>query len=190
MANPSSIAPYNNPHDTLYTDDILNFLDTQNPTLEDLTTQEIPFSYPSSIPQSREQIDHTLDPLDDPVIRDFCNEPNAENSQRETDLGTESLYNLNSSPLSVWPSEPVAFGCSCCQEAAKKMEFSATVVKKICRKYGVTRWPHRKIQSMEKKITNWASRLTSINDPEERARAENVIQSLHREISRFGEGSS
>ena len=112
------------------------------------------------------------------------------------------------------------------QEAANKMEFSATVVKKICRKYGVTRWPHRKvcfsidrygflgffssiytyiffslllkslhvlpiqIQSMEKKITNWASRLTSINDPEERARAENVIQSLQREISRFGEGSS
>lgn len=33
------------------------------------------------------------------------------------------------------------------QEAAKKMEFSATVVKKICRKYGVTRWPHRKVFS-------------------------------------------
>ncbi|XVF52612.1 hypothetical protein PTKIN_Ptkin05aG0032100 [Pterospermum kingtungense] len=350
MANPSSIVPYNNPHDTLYPDDILNFLAFQNPTLEDLTTaQEIPFSYPSPIPQSNEQFDETIDPLDDPVIRDFCNEPNEENYQRETDSGTESSNNVSSSPLSVWPSEPVPFVCSCCQvlreiihtngtdvirleihgrlgmichailhdqtgstnavtpghkyqmfdfckknieevkqfltqycihqnqagnimikdplsifyealcvgivwdenmcnngdfiqpsssnsvafhmdqagnsynqdkptkpplavqrertrnltlkeienyfhlpiqEAAKKMEFSATVVKKICRKYGLTRWPHRKIQSMEKKISNWASRLTSINDPEERARAENEIESLQREISKFGEGSS
>ncbi|XWS62000.1 hypothetical protein CRYUN_Cryun07bG0173300 [Craigia yunnanensis] len=129
MADPISIVPYNNPHDTLYTDDIMNFLDIQNPTLEDLTTRAIPFLYPSSIPQSSEQIDDdTIDPLEDPVIRDSCNEPNADdsqtgslgvsgemNNQRETSLGTESLNNENSRPLSVWPSEPVPFGCSCCQ---------------------------------------------------------------------------
>ncbi|XVF10845.1 hypothetical protein REPUB_Repub07fG0218200 [Reevesia pubescens] len=345
MADSISIVPYNNPHDTLCTDDIKSFFDIQNPTLEDLTTtQEIPFLHPSSTTEFSEQTDDTTDFLDDPVIR----EPNAENSQRGTDLATESLSNVNSMPLSVWPSEPVPFGCSCCQvlreivhtngidvtkleihgrlgmichailndqtastnsvtpghlyqmfdfskmsiedvkqfltqycfdrsqagyamikdplsifyetlcvgfvwdenlyngdfispsslnsgafqmghsgnsnnqekppkpslaiqrertrnltlkdienyfhlpiqEAAKKMEFSATVLKKICRKFGVTRWPHRKIQSMDKKINNWASRLTSINDPEERVRAENEIQNLQQEIAKFGEGSS
>lgn len=115
MENPSSIVPYNNPHDALFTDDILNFLAVQNPTLDDLTSQEIPFSYPSSIPPYEDQIDETIDPLDDPFIRDFCNEPNAEDSQRETDFGTESLNRVDSSPLSVWPSEPVPFVCSCCQ---------------------------------------------------------------------------
>ncbi|XWS61999.1 hypothetical protein CRYUN_Cryun07bG0173200 [Craigia yunnanensis] len=76
------------------------------------------------------------------------------------------------------------------EEAAKKMEFSATVVKKICRKFGVARWPHRKIQSKEKKISNWASRLAAIDDHQERVRAENEILSLKREIAKFGEGSS
>ncbi|XVE57643.1 hypothetical protein DITRI_Ditri04bG0106300 [Diplodiscus trichospermus] len=72
-------------------------------------------------------------------------------------------------------------------EAAKRFEISATAVKKISLKYGVARWPHRKIQSMEKKISNWASRLTQVNDPQERARAEKEIQSGQREIAKFGE---
>ncbi|XP_016716198.2 protein RKD1-like [Gossypium hirsutum] len=75
------------------------------------------------------------------------------------------------------------------EKAAKKMEFSATVVKKICRKYGLSRWPHRKIQSMEKKISNWVESLSS-NDPKERARAKKEIENLQREIAKFGEGSS
>lgn len=105
------------------------------------------------------------------------------------------------------------------EKAAKKLEFSATVVKKICRKYGLSRWPHRKaclsslslsfaqyityrlyetegsarccvymkqIRSMEKKMSNWVESLSS-NDPKERARAQNEIENLQREIAKFGE---
>ncbi|XVF13393.1 hypothetical protein REPUB_Repub08aG0204400 [Reevesia pubescens] len=328
MADPSNIVPY----DTLYSDDVLNFMYIQNPTLDDITTtQEIP----SSIPQSSEQIgDDTIDPSDDPVIKNFCNEPKAEdsqagsgemNNQTETNMGTESLNNVYSTPLSgidftkleihgrlgiichailndktgstnavtpghqyqmfdfckksiedvkqfltqycieriqagyIMIKDPLSiFYEALCvgfmwdenlynnigdfvdpsfsnsgattmdqaetsnnkekapkpsltiqrersrnltmkeiqnhfhlpiQEAAKKLNFSATVVKKTCRKFGLKRWPQRQIKSIEKRESNWRSRLSS-NDPEERARAENEIQSLQSERAKFGERSS
>ncbi|GKV00086.1 hypothetical protein SLEP1_g12836 [Rubroshorea leprosula] len=42
------------------------------------------------------------------------------------------------------------------EEAAKKMRLCPTVVKKICRRDGLTRWPHRKIKSMGRQMSNWA----------------------------------
>ncbi|KAK8341860.1 hypothetical protein V6Z11_A08G196700 [Gossypium hirsutum] len=77
------------------------------------------------------------------------------------------------------------------EKAAKKMEFSATVVKKICRKYGSAYCCvyMKQIQSMEKKISNWVESLSS-NDPKERARAKKEIKNLQGEIAKFGEGSS
>ncbi|OMO52480.1 Plant regulator RWP-RK [Corchorus olitorius] len=310
MEDPSSIVPYNDPFENMFSDDeIMNILEFSNPTLEDLTTQEqeVPFLYSSSFSdQSSDQIDDFMDPLDDPDIRDFFNESNTENShettsfgffgdmsnQSEMNLESQSLNYENSRPVSVWPSEPVPFGCSCCQvlreiihtngivvtkleihgrlgmichaildqpdssnqyvmfdfckksieevkqfltqyciersqmgyimikdplsvfyeaicrervknvtleeienfyhlpidEAAKRMEFCPTVLKRICRKYGVQRWPHRKIQSMEKKMSHWTSRLSS-NDPQERARAEDEIRNLQRQMAKVGEGA-
>nr|DAD49079.1 TPA_asm: hypothetical protein HUJ06_019016 [Nelumbo nucifera] len=38
------------------------------------------------------------------------------------------------------------------QEAAKELSVCASVIKKVCRKYGVQRWPQRKVTSIEKKI--------------------------------------
>nr|KJB25586.1 hypothetical protein B456_004G198100 [Gossypium raimondii] len=351
MADPSSNAPYD-PH---CMDDVLKFLEIENPTLDDFTTPEKPFLHPSSpMPHcTTDQIDgNTIDPLEDPFIRDFYNnDPHnsqlAYGNQSETVCGNDVN---NSRPLSLWPTDPIPYHCSCCQslreilhtndtflsfviegfdvtkleihgrlgmichavltvepgsntpgpryqmfdfckksiedvkqfltqycidrsqagftmikdplsvfyqtlcvgflrdenlynvqpssisggnqmdqagnsnnnqekpakpslavqrertrnltlkeienyfhlpieKAAKKMEFSATVVKKICRKYGLSRWPHRKIQSMEKKISNWVESLSS-NDPKERARAKKEIENLQREIAKFGEGSS
>ncbi len=36
-------------------------------------------------------------------------------------------------------------------EVAKKYGMCTTALKKLCRKYGVMQWPHRKLRSLEKK---------------------------------------
>jgi len=38
------------------------------------------------------------------------------------------------------------------KEATKKLAICPTVLKKICRMHGISRWPHRKLRSLEKKI--------------------------------------
>ena len=37
-------------------------------------------------------------------------------------------------------------------EAAKRLGICPTVLKKICRKHGLRRWPHRKLQSIERAL--------------------------------------
>ena len=39
-------------------------------------------------------------------------------------------------------------------EVAKKYGMCTTALKKLCRKYGVMQWPHRKLRSLEKKIAS------------------------------------
>ncbi|EPS73086.1 hypothetical protein M569_01670, partial [Genlisea aurea] len=59
------------------------------------------------------------------------------------------------------------------EEAARKMNVCPTVIKKICRKSGVERWPHRKIKSIEAKISKKLQKLCSIDERErESARAD------------------
>ncbi|XP_044470935.1 protein RKD4-like [Mangifera indica] len=67
------------------------------------------------------------------------------------------------------------------EEAAKRLRLCPTVVKKICRRYGLLRWPHRKIKSLERQIQIATPRINSI-DPAERATAEAEIQRLRHEI--------
>lgn len=45
------------------------------------------------------------------------------------------------------------------QTASKKLGVCCTLLKKICRKYGITRWPYRKIQSIERSIQQAKERL-------------------------------
>ena len=40
------------------------------------------------------------------------------------------------------------------EEAAKKLGVGLTVLKRICRKFGVPRWPYRKLKSLDRLITN------------------------------------
>ncbi|OMO59638.1 hypothetical protein CCACVL1_24704 [Corchorus capsularis] len=331
MEDPSSIVPYNDPFENMFSDDeIMNILEFSNPTLEDLTTQEqeVPFLYPSSFSdQSSDQIDDFMDPLDDPDIRDFFNESNnTENSQTtsfgvcgemsnqsEMNLESQSLNYENSRPVSVWPSEPVPFGCSSCQILREIIHTNGIVVTKLeihgrlgmichaildqpdssnqylmfdfCKKsieevkqfltqycidrsqmgyimikdplsvfyeaicvgvswgedlcnnnnddliqpsssnagefqwdqagtnynknqekppkpslatqafhfpstqsYRIFHLLHLQIQSMEKKMSHWTSRLSS-NDPQERARAQDEIRNLQRQMAKFGEGA-
>ncbi|KAG5179367.1 RWP-RK domain-containing protein, partial [Tribonema minus] len=36
--------------------------------------------------------------------------------------------------------------------AAKKLKVSNTMLKKLCRRYGIQRWPHRQIRSIDKEM--------------------------------------
>lgn len=40
------------------------------------------------------------------------------------------------------------------EDAAKKLGVGLTVLKRICRKFGVPRWPFRKLKSLDRLITN------------------------------------
>ncbi|EME28578.1 hypothetical protein Gasu2_28320 [Galdieria sulphuraria] len=45
------------------------------------------------------------------------------------------------------------------QAASKELGICCTLLKKVCRKYGITRWPYRKIQSVEKTIQQIKERI-------------------------------
>ncbi|KAJ0031148.1 hypothetical protein Pint_13716 [Pistacia integerrima] len=74
------------------------------------------------------------------------------------------------------------------EEAARRLRLCPTVVKKICRRYGLHRWPYRKIKSLERQIQTATPRLNS-NDPEERANAKAEIERLRREIDTASAGN-
>lgn len=60
--------------------------------------------------------------------------------------GTNVAYELQLEELSKYFHLPIA-------EAAKEIGVCATVLKKICRKNNIPRWPHRKIKSINKMIS-------------------------------------
>ncbi|XP_020106602.1 uncharacterized protein LOC109722850 [Ananas comosus] len=45
--------------------------------------------------------------------------------------------------------------------AAKELDICSTALKKICRKHGMARWPHRKIKSLDKRISSLHRELRS-----------------------------
>ncbi|KAK6912857.1 RWP-RK domain [Dillenia turbinata] len=67
------------------------------------------------------------------------------------------------------------------EKAAEEMSLCTTVIKKLCRRQGVSRWPHRKIKSLKKQILNFEKLLKSQN-VEERRHAETQIQLLHQSL--------
>ncbi|KAG6608345.1 Protein RKD4, partial [Cucurbita argyrosperma subsp. sororia] len=72
-------------------------------------------------------------------------------------------------------------------EAAKKMNLCLTVVKKICRRSGLRRWPYRKVKSYQRKMGALGMRLRS-RDAETRARAEAEMDRLRQELAQFCAG--
>jgi hypothetical protein len=40
------------------------------------------------------------------------------------------------------------------EEAARRLGIGLTVLKRICRKFGVPRWPYRKLKSLDRLISN------------------------------------
>ncbi|KAF7830431.1 RKD-RWP domain containing protein [Senna tora] len=67
------------------------------------------------------------------------------------------------------------------EDAAKEVNLCPTVVKKICRKEGLARWPHRKIKSIVKKINILRGTLNS-DDARSRAQTEAEINRLVQEM--------
>eukprot|EP01133_Synstelium_polycarpum_P012377 gene12377-14522_t len=57
-------------------------------------------------------------------------------------------------------------------DVAKEIGVCATVLKKICRKNGIPRWPHRKIKSIDKMISNLENTTPKNIDEDNRIREE------------------
>ncbi|XP_048134040.1 uncharacterized protein LOC125314848 [Rhodamnia argentea] len=73
------------------------------------------------------------------------------------------------------------------EKASKRLRLCPTVVKKICRKGGVGRWPYRKVQCMEKKILDLRERLKGEDEPK-RSRTQAEIQEWQRKLDKIRYG--
>ncbi|KAL5053378.1 hypothetical protein RYX36_034060 [Vicia faba] len=69
------------------------------------------------------------------------------------------------------------------EEASERVELCPTVLKKTCRKAGLTRWPHRKVKSLLKQIALLESQMGR-QDAATRARTEKDISELKEEMIR------
>ncbi|KAL8063144.1 hypothetical protein ABFX02_01G008700 [Erythranthe guttata] len=72
--------------------------------------------------------------------------------------------------------------------ASKQLKICASALKGICRKGGLSRWPHRKIKSIKSSISKKKQSLNS-NDANERARASIEIQQLQTELANIYQGN-
>ncbi|KAJ8527121.1 hypothetical protein K7X08_029598 [Anisodus acutangulus] len=72
------------------------------------------------------------------------------------------------------------------ETAAKKLNICPTVMKKVCRRDGLLRWPYRKIKSIKRKILQREKSLSS-NGVEERASAKADIEKLEQELANIFE---
>eukprot|EP00698_Gefionella_okellyi_P004777 TRINITY_DN14422_c0_g1_i1.p1 TRINITY_DN14422_c0_g1~~TRINITY_DN14422_c0_g1_i1.p1 ORF type:complete len:239 (-),score=32.59 TRINITY_DN14422_c0_g1_i1:95-811(-) len=62
-------------------------------------------------------------------------------------------------------------------DVARKFEVCTTLLKKICRKNGITRWPHRKLKCLEKVINGLKLALDEAG-PQDRARIESELEQV------------
>ena len=53
-------------------------------------------------------------------------------------------------------------------EASGKLGICATILKKICRSYGIKRWPHRKIRSLDNMIQKYEDQIKNTDIEEEK----------------------
>ncbi|RVW52342.1 Protein NLP3 [Vitis vinifera] len=67
-------------------------------------------------------------------------------------------------------------------KAAEGLNICPTVVKKICRKHGVDRWPYRKVKSIQRQMVRLKPSLRS-KDAAERARAQTEMERLKQEMT-------
>lgn len=63
-------------------------------------------------------------------------------------------------------------------EVAKELGVCATVLKKLCRKHGIPRWPYRKIKSLNKLITSLEE--TKTDNEEEEQQRQSELRSLRK----------
>jgi len=63
-------------------------------------------------------------------------------------------------------------------QVAKELGVCATILKKICRRNGIPRWPHRKIKSLDKMIANLEVNLSK--NPNEREEINHEVELLRK----------
>jgi len=77
------------------------------------------------------------------------------------------------------------------EEAAKELGVCSTVIKNVCRKYGIRRWPYRKIQSINRLIEYLEQQLLEdskgekVLGDEKKKRLVNELRRLQRQKDRF-----
>ncbi|KAL8062201.1 hypothetical protein ABFX02_02G131300 [Erythranthe guttata] len=71
------------------------------------------------------------------------------------------------------------------EDAARKMNICPTVLKKICRRNGVLRWPYRKIKSIKRKISKKTKILDASGDFDERTGAMEDIHKHKQELAKI-----
>ena len=63
-------------------------------------------------------------------------------------------------------------------EASRELKVCATILKKVCRASGISRWPHRKIRSLDNMINQLKAQLDSTTTEQERQRIQAEIFSF------------
>merc|ERR1712137_360234 len=63
-------------------------------------------------------------------------------------------------------------------QVAKELGVCATVLKKLCRQQGIPRWPHRKIKSLNKMISNLEEEIETAETVEEKQQREIELRAL------------
>ncbi|CAN8277607.1 unnamed protein product [Cochlearia groenlandica] len=66
-------------------------------------------------------------------------------------------------------------------KAAKELNIGLTLLKKRCRELGVTRWPHRKLMSLQTLINNLKEHLENLEGEENKSKIRDAIESLEME---------
>eukprot|EP01084_Bolivina_argentea_P057384 104839_1 len=62
--------------------------------------------------------------------------------------------------------------------ASEELKVSLTMLKKLCRQYGLTRWPHRQVSSLNKSITKHEEKLKGCKEKEHTAQIRAKIVNL------------
>ncbi len=63
-------------------------------------------------------------------------------------------------------------------KAARKLDISATMLKRCCRKFAIRRWPYRKLESLYKLVESMSKYAASQPDPELRQSYVDMVKEL------------
>ncbi|ESQ34392.1 hypothetical protein EUTSA_v10009656mg [Eutrema salsugineum] len=74
------------------------------------------------------------------------------------------------------------------KQASRRLSLCPTVLKKICRRGGLNRWPHRRVKSLLSKFNSLKEVLRTATDPRVRMRAEQELARLEKRLSEICSG--
>lgn len=91
--------------------------------------------------------------LDDGIVTPTMRRVKSHDNMMKGQLGADGAQNASRVPVLSERELREHFNMPL-NEVAKKYGMCTTALKKLCRKYGVMQWPHRKLRSLEKKIAS------------------------------------